>query len=103
VTPGRHGGGEPQRLAADAAELREIAGKLRATATGALTVVDRVVRAATPQTWDGPWARECDAAIAAWRAAAEASAAELTRRAAVLDSHARGLDDRAASAARPPG
>jgi hypothetical protein len=96
--PGRRGDDAPQQLAADAAEYREIAGKLRAASTHALTVVDRVVRAATPATWDGRWAGECGATIAAWRSAAEASAAELARRAAALETHARDLDDRAAAA-----
>ncbi len=83
-------------LTDDAAELREIAGKLRVAAASALGVLDRVSRLDTPASWDGPWARECGATIEAWRAAAADTAAQLARRAAVIDSHARTLDDRAA-------
>jgi hypothetical protein len=86
------------QLTEDAAEVREIAGKLRAAAAAALAVLDRVVRMDTPVTWAGHWARECGATVAAWQAAAETSAAELARRAAVLESYAAVLDDRAAAA-----
>jgi hypothetical protein len=86
-------------LTEDAAELREIAGKLRVAAASALGVLDRVVRLDTSASWEGPWATECGATIEAWRAAAADTAAQLARRAAVIDAHARDLEDRAATLA----